>query len=114
MGTGGFNARWGEQSHVRSRSWWEPIASRVGADRRSPLRAMRENIEAIRALFSMEEISYEGEFVQLDHVKLDVAYGSTEPRNIPIYIGATGPKMLQLVEKFVMDQCSTMSCQLSI
>ena len=43
-----------------------------------------------------EEISYEGEFVQLDHVKLDVAYGSTEPRNIPIYIGATGPKMLQL------------------
>ena len=77
-------------------AWWEPIASRVGADRRSPLRAMRENIEAIRALFSMEEISYEGEFVQLDHVKLDVAYGSTEPRNIPIYIGATGPKMLQL------------------
>ena len=55
-----------------------------------------KNIEAIRALFSMEEISYEGEFVQLDHVKLDVAYGSTEPRNIPIYIGATGPKMLQL------------------
>ena len=77
-------------------AWWEPIASRVGADRRSPLRAMRENIEAIRALFSMEEISYEGEFVQLDHVKLDVAYGSTDPRNIPIYIGATGPKMLQL------------------
>ncbi|MEC8391703.1 MAG: LLM class flavin-dependent oxidoreductase [Actinomycetota bacterium] len=77
-------------------AWWEPIASRVGANRRSPLKAMRENIEAIRALFSMEEISYEGEFVQLDHVKLDVAYGSTEPRNIPIYIGATGPKMLQL------------------
>ena len=77
-------------------AWWEPIASRVGADRRSPLKAMRENIEAIRALFSMEEVSYEGEFVQLDHVKLDVAYGSTEPRNIPIYIGATGPKMLQL------------------
>lgn len=77
-------------------AWWEPIASRVGADRRLPLRAMRENIEAIRALFTMQEISYEGEFVNLDKVKLDVAYGSTEPRNIPIYIGATGPKMLQL------------------
>jgi 5,10-methylenetetrahydromethanopterin reductase len=77
-------------------AWWEPIASRVGADRRSPLKAMRENIEAIRALFSMEETNYEGEFVKLDNVKLDVAYGSTEPRNIPIYIGATGPKMLQL------------------
>ena len=77
-------------------AWWEPIASRVGADRRLPLRAMRENIEAIRALFTMQEISYEGEFVNLDKVKLDVAYGSTVPRNIPIYIGATGPKMLQL------------------
>ena len=77
-------------------AWWEPIASRVGADRRLPLRAMRENIEAIRSLFTMQEISYEGEFVNLDKIKLDVAYGSTEPRNIPIYIGATGPKMLQL------------------
>ncbi len=77
-------------------AWWEPIASRVGANRRSPLKAMRENIEAVRELFTMEEVSYEGEFVQLDRVRLDVAYGSTEPRNIPIYIGATGPKMLQL------------------
>ena len=77
-------------------AWWEPIASRVGADRRSPLKAMIENFEAFRALFSMEEVSYDGYFFQLDHVKLDVAYGSTDPRNIPIYIGATGPKMLQL------------------
>ena len=77
-------------------AWWEPIASRVGADRRKPLTAMRENIEAIRALFTMEEVSYEGEFVHLDRVRLDVAYGETAPRNIPIYIGATGPKMLEL------------------
>lgn len=77
-------------------AWWEPIASRVGADRRKPLAAMRENIEAIRALFTMEEVSYEGEFVQLDRVRLDVAYGDTSPRQIPIYIGATGPKMLEL------------------
>ena len=77
-------------------AWWEPIASRVGANRKSPLKAMRENIEAITELFTMEEVSYEGDFVQLDRVRLDVAYGSTEPRNIPIYIGATGPKMLQL------------------
>ena len=72
-------------------AWWEPIAGRVGADRRKPLTAMRENIEAIRALFTMEEISYEGEFVNLDRVRLDVAYGDTSPRDIPIYIGATGP-----------------------
>lgn len=77
-------------------AWWEPIASRVGAGRRKPLQAMRENIEAIRALFTMEEVTYEGEFVHLDRVRLDVAYGATGPRDIPIYIGATGPRMLEL------------------
>lgn len=77
-------------------AWWEPIASRTGTDRRKPLKAMRENIEAIRQLFTMEEVSYEGEFVKLDRVRLDVAYGDTSPRNIPLYIGATGPKMLEL------------------
>ena len=77
-------------------AWWEPIASRVGADRRKPLTAMRENIEAIRALFTMEEVSYEGEFVHLDRVRLDVAYGDTGPRDVPISIGAPGPKMLEL------------------
>jgi 5,10-methylenetetrahydromethanopterin reductase len=77
-------------------AWWEPIAGRVGADRRKPLTAMRENIEAIGQLFTMEEVSYDGEFVHLDRVRLDVAYGDTSPRDIPIYIGATGPKMLEL------------------
>jgi len=77
-------------------AWWEPIASRVGADRRRPLAAMREHVEALRALFTMEEVTYDGEFVQLDRVRLDVAYGDTGPRDIPIYIGATGPKMMHL------------------
>jgi len=77
-------------------AWWEPIASRVGVDRRSPLKAMRENVEAIRQLFTMQEVSYEGEFVHLDRVKLDVAFGDTSPRDIPIYIGATGDKMLEM------------------
>ena len=77
-------------------AWWEPIASRVGAGRRKPLTAMRENIEAIEALFTMEEVTYEGEFVHLDRVRLDVAYGDASPRDVPIYIGATGPKMLEL------------------
>jgi 5,10-methylenetetrahydromethanopterin reductase len=77
-------------------AWWEPIASRVGVKRVRPLRAMREHIEAIRQLFTMEEVTYQGQFVQLDRVQLDVVYGDTSPREIPIYIGATGPKMLQL------------------
>lgn len=77
-------------------AWWEPISSRVGVDRTRPLTAMRENIESIRQLFTMEEVSYQGQFVNLDRVKLDVAFGDSSPRDIPIYLGATGPKMLEL------------------
>ena len=44
----------------------------------------------------MEEVTYHGEFVNLDRVRLDVAYGDTGPRDIPLYIGATGPKALEL------------------
>jgi 5,10-methylenetetrahydromethanopterin reductase len=77
-------------------AWWEPIASRVGEDRRKPLKAMREHVEAIRQLFSMQEVTYQGEFVHLDRVLLDVAFGDKSPRDIPIYIGATGDQMLEL------------------
>jgi 5,10-methylenetetrahydromethanopterin reductase len=77
-------------------AWWEPICSRIGLDRRKPLTAMREHIEAIRQLFTMEEVTYQGEFVKLDRIRLDVAYGDTSPRDIPLYIGATGPKMMEL------------------
>lgn len=77
-------------------AWWEPIAGRVGVQRVKPLQAMREHIEALRQLFTMQEVTYQGEFVHLDRVKLDVAFGDTSPRNIPLYIGATGEKMLEM------------------
>jgi len=77
-------------------AWWEPIASRVGVARVKPLRAMREHVEAIRQLFTMEEVTYNGTFVNLDRVRLDVAFGDTSLRDIPIYIGATGDKMLEM------------------
>ncbi len=77
-------------------AWWEPIASRVGVDRHRSLTAMREHVEAIRQLFTMEEVTYAGEFVKLDRVRLDVAYGDRSPRDIPLYIGATGDKMMEL------------------
>lgn len=77
-------------------AWWEPIAARVGVRRERPLKAMREYVESIRQLFTMQEVSYQGEFVHLDKIRLDVAYGDTSRRDIPIYIGATGDKMLEL------------------
>ena len=77
-------------------AWWEPISSRVGVNRVKSLQAMREYVEACRQLFTMEEVTYQGDFVQLDRVKLDVVFGDLRPRDIPIYIGATGDKMLEL------------------
>jgi 5,10-methylenetetrahydromethanopterin reductase len=77
-------------------AWWEPISSRVGVNRTRPMTAMREHIEALRELFTMEEVTYHGDFVNLDRVKLDVAFGDASPRDIPLYIGATGPKMLEM------------------
>jgi len=77
-------------------AWWEPIASRVGVHRHRSLTAMREHIEALRQLFTMEEVTYQGDFVKLDRVRLDVAFGDKSPRDIPLYIGATGPKMLEM------------------
>jgi 5,10-methylenetetrahydromethanopterin reductase len=77
-------------------AWWEPIAGRVGENRVKPLTAMREHIEAIRELFTMEEVTYQGQFVNLDRIRLDVAFGDTSPRDIPLYIGATGDKMLEM------------------
>jgi 5,10-methylenetetrahydromethanopterin reductase len=77
-------------------AWWEPISTRVGVTRTKPLKAMREHVESIRQLFTMQEVTYEGEFVHLDRIRLDVAFGDTSPRNIPIYIGATGDQMLEM------------------
>ncbi|MBA2274699.1 MAG: LLM class flavin-dependent oxidoreductase [Actinobacteria bacterium] len=77
-------------------AWWDPLASKVGIERRRPLACMRETIEACRALFTLEEVSYSGDFVHLDGVRIDVVHGDASARDIPVYIGATGPKMLGL------------------
>ena len=77
-------------------AWWEPIAGRVGVNRTKPLKAMREHIESMRQLFTMQEVTYQGEFVHLDRIRLDVAFGDTSPRDIPLYFGATGDQMLEL------------------
>ena len=45
---------------------------------------------------SRERVTFQGEFVQLEDVELDVVHGRKEARNVPIYIGATGPQMMAL------------------
>jgi 5,10-methylenetetrahydromethanopterin reductase len=77
-------------------AWWEPLASKVGVDRRRPLTAMREVVEAARQLLTLQRVSYHGEFVHLDDVEIDIVHGDRSPRNVPIYVGATGMKMMEL------------------
>ena len=77
-------------------AWWEPLATKVGVDRRKPLRAMRETVEATRRLLAMERVSYDGEFVHLDDVEIDIVHGDRSPKHVPIYIGATGMQMMEL------------------
>ncbi|MDI6909521.1 LLM class flavin-dependent oxidoreductase [Nocardioides sp.] len=77
-------------------AWWEPLATKVGVDRRKPLRAMRETVEATRRLLAMERVTYDGEFVHLDDVEIDIVHGDRSPKQVPIYIGATGMQMMEL------------------
>jgi 5,10-methylenetetrahydromethanopterin reductase len=77
-------------------AWWEPLATKVGVDRRKPLRAMREVVEASRRLLAMERVTYHGEFVHLDDVEIDIVHGDRSPKQVPIYVGATGMQMMEL------------------
>jgi 5,10-methylenetetrahydromethanopterin reductase len=77
-------------------AWWDPLASKVGIQRRKPLTAMRETVEVLRRLLNMETVTYHGEFHYVDGIKLDVVHGRKTPRNVPIYIGATGMKMMEM------------------
>jgi len=77
-------------------AWWDPLAANVGIERRKPLKAMRETIEVFRRLLNMERVTFNGEFHQVENIELDVVHGRREPRDVPIMIGATGPKMMEL------------------
>jgi len=77
-------------------AWWDPLAHNVGIERRKPLVAMRETVEVLRRLLHMERVTFHGEFHHVDGIELDVVHGRREPRHVPIYIGATGLKMMEL------------------
>jgi 5,10-methylenetetrahydromethanopterin reductase len=77
-------------------SWWDPLAKQVGIDRRKPLTAMRETVTVMRRLLNMERVTFQGEYIHVNDIELDVVHGRREPRNVPIMIGATGDQMLEL------------------
>jgi Coenzyme F420-dependent N5,N10-methylene tetrahydromethanopterin reductase and related flavin-dependent oxidoreductases len=90
-------------------AWWDPLAKNVGIDRTKPLKAMEETVIILRRLLNMERVSFEGEFHHVHEIELDVVHGRREPRNVPIYIGATGGKMIEMTGRIadgiVMNYC---------
>jgi 5,10-methylenetetrahydromethanopterin reductase len=90
-----------ELSHGRAilgvGAYWDPLAWKQGIDRKMPLTAMREFVEIVRRLFNLERITYEGKVMKIRDIALDLGYGRPkQPIKVPIYIGATGLKMMEL------------------
>jgi 5,10-methylenetetrahydromethanopterin reductase len=81
----------------------------VGIERRKPLLAMRETVEVLRRLLNMERVTFHGEFHHVDGIELDVVHGRREPRNVPIMIGATGDKMMEMTGE-IADGCVLNYC----
>lgn len=77
-------------------AWWDPLARNVGIDRRKPLTAMKETVLVMKRLLNLERVTFHGEFINVDGIELDVVHGRREPRNVPIFIGATGDQMMEL------------------
>ena len=67
----------------------------VGVAMGKPLAAVRESIEIFRKLTAGESVAYQGDVFKTAGAKLKF-----KPKNkIPVYVGAQGPKMLELAGK---------------
>ena len=77
-------------------AWWDPLAAKVGITRNRPLTVMREIVTVVRALLANETVTFDGAYVHLDGVELDYVYQERRPKDVPIYIGATGMQMMEL------------------
>ena len=90
-------------------AWWDPLAKNVGINRQKPLVAMKETVQILKRLLAMERVTFHGEFLNVDGIELDVVHGRKEPRNVPVYIGATGDMMMEMTgeiaEGVVLNYC---------
>ena len=78
-------------------AWWDPLATKVGIDRARPLRVdARGRRRPCGALLANETVTIDGDHVHLDGVELDYVYQERRPKDVPIYIGATGMQMMEL------------------
>ena len=76
--------------------WWEPLASKLGLPLKRPLQELPEYIEVIRRLFRAETVDFEGSYVTMRGARFDFMYQENREVPVPIYLGAVGPRMLEL------------------
>lgn len=65
----------------------------LGVRREAPVAALAETIELVRGLLAGRELSLSGRVVRAERARLDFAPLRAD---VPIYIGARGPRMLEL------------------
>jgi 5,10-methylenetetrahydromethanopterin reductase len=58
----------------------------------------------------MERVTFDGDFIHVNGIELDVVHGRREPRHVPIMIGATGDQMMELsgeiADGVVLNYCA--------
>ena len=83
--------------HARDR---RVVGSPGGEGRYRPAQAAagdaRDGRGRPRRLLAMERVTYHGEFVDVEDIEIDIVHGDRSPKQVPIYIGATGMKMMEL------------------
>jgi len=70
-----------------------PVEVNMGIPYKQHLTRMREHVEITRRILRGETVNYEGKIYRIENLKLGF---KPKSEKIPIYIGATGPHMLQL------------------
>ncbi len=71
---------------------WQPHMAQIGAKVGSPLTLLQEYVTALRDLLAGKEVSANGRYVRLNEVRLDWP----PAEQLPIMIGANGPRSLRL------------------
>lgn len=79
-------------------AYWDPLAAKQGITRSKPLTQMREYVDVVRRLLALEDnVTFESDLLKVDGLTLDLGHGDERvPQNIPIFLGPTGPKMMEL------------------
>ncbi len=67
---------------------------KIGIERKKPLTCVKEAVHIIRKLVKGESVEFNGMIFKFSGAKLTFSSG-----NVPIYIGAQGPKMLRLASE---------------